>query len=128
MCELPTCLPAATVTRLRAHQLRNQLELISAAAFGNKTGTTITRHRSVGARLLTLLPAPDAPDWDVRYLAVRRARYCYATTCDVLHGRTSAVNVPTSRVKEWEETVSELLRLWPERAGDVVCPDCRQPV
>ena len=102
--------------------LRQRLEIVAVKAANESfPGAGVSLGQTRIRQLLGFIPVAyvgSAPPSELLGM-VRTARHIYKRSSDVLHGRSSMVNLSTILVAEWSEFVEELERL----VGVRDCPE-----
>lgn len=106
MVELPTY----TAKRLAVLDLRNRLERLAVKQFEEACaqGPLGFDNRIRDRLAFVLVTCRGKATPDELHRLVRLARYVYARSSDVLHGRSSMVNVPDVVLAEWQAAVERL--------------------
>lgn len=98
-------------TRLMVINLRLRLEQIAVQAVTDsfRSQTVNVGQTNISNRMAFVLVAYQARTTSSELLGlIRLARHIYRRTSDVLHGRSSMVNLPTVLLSEWETVVARL--------------------
>lgn len=98
-------------TRLAVINLRLRVEQIATQAVSDAfpSQPVIVAQTNIGPRLAFVLVAYETRAAPSELLGlIRLARHIYKRTSDVLHGRSSMVNLPAVLLKEWEAIVLRL--------------------
>ena len=119
----------ATRTRLAVIDLRLRIERLAIGAVTNAFPgrLVVVPQTNISNRLAFIFVAHGAQTTSSELLGlIRLSRHIYRRTSDVLHGRSSMVNLPAVLLAEWEATVEHLemiVRLaHPVSSADSPCP------
>lgn len=106
-------LPFSTQKRLAVLDLRNRLERIAIQQFEASCDQgSLGYDNKIRNRLsFVLVTCREKAGAAELHGLVRLGRHVYARTSDVLHGRSSMVNVPDVMLGEWTTTVETLEQL-----------------
>lgn len=102
--------------RLAVANLRHRIEMIAVGAVRDSfPSQQLSVQQAQIGRLLAFVPVAYGNKASMPELIgmVRTARHIYKRSSDVLHGRSSMVNLPTVLVDEWAtfvETLEDLVR------------------
>lgn len=98
-------------TRLAVIDLRLRIEQLALQAVSDAfpSQSVIVAQTNIGSRLAFVIVAYESRAAPSELLGlIRLARHIYKRTSDVLHGRSSMVNLPAVLLYEWEAVVVRL--------------------
>lgn len=103
-------LPATTLRRVQVLDLRRRLERLAASVFDAACQPAETGAQNrIHARLTFIYTIKDTSlGSSQRYQLVRLGRHVYAKSSDVMHGRTSMINLPQVIIDEWRSIIEQL--------------------
>jgi hypothetical protein len=106
---LAVSIPEFTRRRVEVLELRIRLERLAAACFDEACNPSDRGVQAkIDKRLGFLLHHVSEDQFSRAYGLIRLGRHVYARSSDVMHGRTSMVNVPQVVVDEWRQIVGGL--------------------
>lgn len=98
-------------TRLAVVDLRHRIELVAVSAvresFPQQSVPTEQTHIRQKLAFILVAHADKAPETEL-IGTLRMARHIYSRTSDVLHGRSSMVNLSPVLLTEWKTFVAQL--------------------